>query len=266
MRLLSWEGEELPHLILSALKGQRLTLEEVVSKLKEKGALKVNFIDVLNALIKLEKEDLVERIRDSDYSPSRPVTTVKWFIRAERSAPLTQLAPDEVVIAASTPLINLLGGRDLMSILDAAVSLILSAEQGVYIATPYADATLSTIIAQHYQKVAKLAFVRVLVDISESNVAMLERLKFMLPNLEYALVGEYAVVEVPGVGSRRFKVRGLHLKALAVDKKSALVGSFNFKEPHVTCNYDVALLLRGKAAELVWDMMESLWHFCREHS
>ena len=34
------------------------------------------------------------------------------------------------------------------------------------------------------------------------------------------------------------KVRGLHLKAVAADRRVALVGSFNFREEHIVTNYE----------------------------
>lgn len=246
-------------LLLSTLSDRPLSAQELLNELERRG-VSTTLTELLKELLAMEREGLVERVRSESYSPARPLTTALW--KAKVAPPRVQ-APEvpvarveEASMAASIPLLDLLGERasDLLPLLDAVESIIMSAEEGLYIATPYVDATLTTIVALHQARLSRLGFIRVLVDVSEKNVALLERLKTNMRNLEYKVLGTFKEV-----GSVKVKVQGLHLKALAADRRLALVGTFNFRETHIIANYDLGLLVRGTIAAKVWDILEEMW-------
>lgn len=253
--------EDLRKSILEILRNRAMHLEDIVRELRLREQ-NISISEIVNALQDLKNRDLIEQIRNKNFSPARPITTSLWKAKniphslPPIKKPAAASEDESVVLSASTPLLNLMDSKkSLIPILDAVSMVIISAEHRLYIATPYVDATLSTMVTLHYQKLSQLDYIRVLVDVSEKNISLLERLKTILPNLEYKVLGEYKQVS-----GTKAKVMGLHLKAVVADEKVALIGTFNFKEHHITANYDLALIVRGQTAKDLWNILDTLWN------
>ena len=258
--------EDLRESILEILHKRAMYLEDIVRELRLREQ-DISISEIVNALQDLKNRDLIEQIRNKNFSPARPITTSLWKAksRSPNLPPIkrpTGVSEDKsVVLSASTPLLNLMDSKkNLLPLLDAVSMVIISSEHRLYIATPYVDATLSAMVTLHYPKLSQLDYIRVLVDVSERNIALLERLKTILPNLEYKVLGEYKQIS-----GTKAKVRGLHLKAVVADEKIALIGTFNFKEHHITANYDLALIVRGQTAKDLWNILNTLWNNANKH-
>jgi len=257
---------DLESVIYEILSREEMNIARLKKELERQG-LRTSLLDVVRALSNMEAKRLVERVRSENYSPVRPLMTTLW--KARKQSLLPQLSTPEargveVEVVVSLPLWRLLEGKhiNIIPITDALDAMLESAKDAIYISTPYADATLSTIISRHIEQLSKLHFVRVLIDIDtlsrRREAALLERLKALLPQFEYKVVGEYKTVKAKGM-SYHMKTRGLHLKVIAVDQKTALVGSFNLRETHLVANHDLALLVRGYLARILWDILDTLW-------
>lgn len=244
--------------ILKVLSGRPLQAKDVRAELAALG-LQPTLADVIKELVALEKEGLVKRVEGAEFNPLRPLTSSLWSAEGVPRKPSKDLpAPpqaEETVIVASLPLLNVAGGvGGIVAMLDAIDSLISSAREGLYLSTPFVDASLTAILARHYSEVSRLSFVRVMVDVGTGNIATLERLKSLITNLDYKVFGSYR-----SAYGRTVKASGLHLKAAAADGKLALIGTFNFKEAHIAADYDLGVMLRGEVASKIWRILETIW-------
>jgi len=244
--------------ILKVLSGRCLSAKDVYAELATLG-LQLTLTDIIKELLTLEKEGLVRRVEGAEFNPLRPLTSSLWSAEGTPRKPLkAALVPppaEEVMIIASLPLLNIASSvSGIVAMLDAIDSLISSAKEGLYLSTPFVDASLTTILARHYSEVSRLSFVRVMVDIGTRDIAVLERLKSLISNLEYKVFGSYRLAH-----GRTVKASGLHLKAIAADEKLALVGTFNFREAHIAADYDLGVMLRGDAASKIWKILDIIW-------
>lgn len=255
-----WRRVQLRKEILELLNERYLFAKDLHSKLRIHYP-HITLAEVMKELLALEKEGLVRREKGEEFNPLKPLATSLWTARVKAKcqvettrAPPTQM--EEVALVGSLPLLNVAGNiGDMIPMLDAVDSLLSSAKESIYLATPFIDASLTAVLARHYSTLSRLSFVRVMVDVGTRNTPVLERLKALIKNLEYKVLGRYKAVQGGMV-----KVSGLHLKALAVDGKLALIGTFNFRETHIVADYDLGTLFRGKTAQKIWKVLDIIWN------
>jgi phosphatidylserine/phosphatidylglycerophosphate/cardiolipin synthase-like enzyme len=253
-------SENLPKRIIAVLQqNPSLRIEEVSARLSRNYGINVKLSELIDALIALEKEEVVRKIRDEEFDPYKPLTTIKWQLTRPEILPVETLQPplEEAWIVTSRPIYSplwasldkILKESKTLTTEEAVHKLILDSENTLRVACPYYDEIFASILYKAADRVSRLSEVRILYE--EEN-PVLFKIKGLLSNISVkSLIRREPV--------KGLKYVGMHAKLLIADDKEALLGSFNLRAQNIYYNFEVGLLLKGELARKLKDLYDAVW-------
>lgn len=252
--------ENLLNCILTVLRqNPSLRIEELSIRLSRDYGINVKLSELIDTLIALEKEAIVRKVRDEEFDPYKPLTTVKWQLTHPGVLPVEPHQPpsEEIWIVTSKPIYSplwasldkILKGSKTLTTEEAIHKLVLDSERILRVACPYYDEIFASILYKASDRISRLAEVRILYE-EESPVLL--KIKELLSNVS----AKSLIRREPVKG---FKYVGMHAKLLIADDKEALLGSFNLRAQNIYYNFEVGLLLKGEPARRLRDLYDAVW-------
>jgi hypothetical protein len=220
--------------------------------------LKVDAGLVALALRQLAAGGLVYRLEESVLDFTKPLLTSKWCIAGQQKAQERPEVIGEVVDLIVNPKLY----RDLGSYMqrmgfpgtfDALKGYVCSSEVSLKVMMPYIGDLLGVMLAECIERLSRVE-VKVITEVDSAG--SVEPIRGLLPNIKVLYATQYAQA-----GSRKVKVRGIHAKLILVDRRIAVVGTFNLTKHHLYTNYDIGVVLRGAVASYLDELFEAVWGF-----
>jgi len=249
------------------------TPREIADALSSKGA-EVFLSQVVTALLKAERQGIVERTRGEDYDELSPITTAKWRLAKPRQEVekavqiLTKAIPapsdeEEIRVVASQPIFAfpvieaLKGEAGILEVREAIEKVVIDAQSLLRVMCPYYDNLFLDVLHRNMERVQKLKEIRI---ISERDTAATVRATRLFSNVRVR-----PIFEAASTGGFESKIRGVHGKVMIADDVEALVGSFNLTFSHILYNIDVGLLVRGRTVAKLVKIFDAIWALPEGH-
>jgi hypothetical protein len=220
--------------------------------------LKVDAGTVALVLRQLAAQGLVYRLEESVLDFTKPLLTSKWCIAEQQKAQVSSEVIGEVVDLIVNPKLY----RDLGSYVqrmgfsgtfDALKGYVCSSEIALKVMMPYIGDLLGVMLSECVERLSRVE-VKVITEVNSAS--SVEPIRGLLPNIKVLYATQYNQA-----GSKSVKVRGVHAKLILVDRRIAVVGTFNLTKYHLYTNYDIGVVLRGTVVGYLDELFEAVWNF-----
>ncbi|MEM4202957.1 MAG: phospholipase D family protein [Candidatus Methanomethylicaceae archaeon] len=238
--------------ILSECRGSGVTAKEIVHKLGASAA------EVSATILELFREGKLRQSLDEDYDPALPYETLKW--KAVEGSRVEELEQPErqFLMALSIPA---WADREFRSVIEETGTLELMNAYTQYVRSARRELIMMSPFVDKFALYPLIESLKANPDLEAKILTEPETLSQIIPFFSPYL----GRVKAKALGARlriegKTKPLGLHMKSVIVDRKVAMVGSFNLTERHLHINLDCAIVIDGgPLVEQLVKIFERLW-------